>query len=115
MKLEDLRSKQNIAHFKAMNARQQRAAIEKFYKMLDLETAQHVTDWTVHWASDLLNNNSEFVTAFDVWFVTTVIYDVDIPNDICECIAEEFAAGRGREAAQPWRNLLNRHGLPWRQ
>lgn len=113
MTLEQLRSKRD--EFKSMNARQQRAAIEQFYKALDRETASHVTHWTEYWASDLLGEDAEFVTCFDVWFVTTVIYDVDIPNDVVECIAEEFEAGRGKQSAQSWRNLLSRHNLPWRR
>lgn len=106
--LEELRSKANIATFKAMNARQQRKAIEDFYKRMPLETANFVTEWTKDYAYDLLDESAEFVTCFDLWFVTTVIYDIDLPNDLPECIAEG-------DSPQPWRNFLTRHGLPWRR
>lgn len=106
MKHSELVSRTNRKYFAAMNAAQQRRHIGLWFKQMDLETASWVGEWFKEWAGDLLDNNAQFVTCFDVWFVTTVIYDVDIPGDVIECIAEGTNA-------QAWRNMLNRHGLSW--
>lgn len=104
-----------IAHFKGLSSRGQRNWIENQYKTLTIERIAQIADWCERYANDLVEPSAYAVVAFDVWWVVTRVYDVDLPNDVAECLAEEMEAGRLAKAAQPWRNLLVRHNLPWRK
>lgn len=111
----DFDDKRVIEHFKSLSARKQRAWIGEQYKILTIERMSQIADWCENYAPDLIDESAYAVVAFDVWWVVTRVYDVDLPNDVAECIAEEFEAGRGAAAARPWQNLITRQDLPWRK
>ena len=111
----DYDSKQTIEHFKSLPARAQRKWIADTYLTLTVERMDHIIHWAQEYAPDLIEESAYAVVAFDVWWIVTRVYDVDLPNDVAEIIAEDALAGRGQKAAQPWRNLLVRQDLPWRK
>lgn len=105
-----------IERFKLLNAKTQREHIIGYYQFCTAERMRHALEWADDYATDLLDpTQCGAVVMFDLWFIVTQIYDVDLPNDVAEIIAEEQAAGRGAKAAQPWRNFLVRHQLDWRK
>ncbi len=92
--------------FKDFSVAQQRKAIRLMYERLNVGDANAVRFFVDECAGDLLEETAQLVLAFDVWYVVSVVYDVEIPQDVLECIAE------GQDSKH-WRRLINRHGLPW--
>lgn len=95
-----------VAEFKKLAAAKQRKAVAEMYHALNVGDADTVAWWIGEYAGDLLDERASLVAAFDVWYVVTKVYDVDLPNDVIECIAEG-------DNPRSWRNLLQRHGLAW--
>lgn len=94
--------------FKLLSAQAQRKAIADMFKALSVGDANAVHFWVHECAPDLLNEESHFAAAFDAWYITTKVYDVEIPQDVFECIAES-------ESAVHWNRMITRHNFPWRK